>query len=191
MGGFTLAAAQGRYGAKAKSSDRELGKEPTVFRRIARPLLAAASVVDGVGTLVNPKPRIEAATPLLAKGQGMMPTKQPIDPALLVQASAAVKVAAGLMMAFGWAPRIAATVLAVEVIPSTVTQHPFWAGGYPDDRKAHLQHFVKNAGLLGGLLLAITAGKPAAVKRAKKGAKKLSRKAVAKAAAKAARAKAR
>jgi uncharacterized membrane protein YphA (DoxX/SURF4 family) len=182
MGGFTLAGAQERYGAKAKSSDSELGKEPTVFRRIARPLLAAASVVDGVGTLVNPKPRIEAATPLLAKGQGMMPTKQPVDPALLVQASAAVKVAAGLMMALGWAPRIAATVLAVELIPSTVVQHPFWAGGYPDDRRAHQQHFVKNAGLLGGLLLAITAGKPAAVKGAKKRARKLSRKAAMKAA---------
>ncbi|MGH3971855.1 MAG: DoxX family protein [Pseudonocardiaceae bacterium] len=187
MGGFALAGAQDRYGAKAKSSDSELGKEPIVFRRIARPLLAAASVVDGVGTLVNPKPRIEAATPLLAKGQGMMPTKQPVDPALLVQASAAVKVAAGLMMALGWAPRIAATVLAVELIPSTVAQHPFWAGGYPDDRRAHQQHFVKNAGLLGGLLLAITAGKPAAVKGAKKRARKLKRKA----AFKAAKAKAR
>ena len=158
-----------------------------MFRRIARPLLAGASVVDGVGTLINPKPRIEAATPLLAKGQGMMPTKQPVDPALLVQASAAVKVAAGLAMALGWAPRIAATVLAVELIPSTVAAHPFWGGGYPDDRRAHQQHFVKNAGLLGGLLLAITAGKPAAVKGAKKRARKLKRKA----ALKAAKAKAR
>jgi uncharacterized membrane protein YphA (DoxX/SURF4 family) len=147
-----------------------------VLRRIARPLLAAASVTDGVGTLLNPKPKIEAVTPLLAKGQGMLPTKQPVNPALIVQAGAAVQVAAGLMMALGWAPRIAATVLAVELIPSTVAEHPFWAGGYPDDRKAHRHHFLMNAGLLGGLLLAITAGKPAAVKRAKKNAKKLARK---------------
>ncbi|HEX2290212.1 MAG TPA: hypothetical protein VHH53_08470, partial [Pseudonocardiaceae bacterium] len=62
-----------------------------------------------------------------------------------------------------------------------------WAGGYPDERKAHQQHFVKNLGLLGGLLLAITAGKPAVAKRAKKRARKLSRKA----AFKAAKAKAR
>jgi putative oxidoreductase len=147
-----------------------------VLRRIARPLLAAASVTNGVETLLNPKPKIEAVTPLLAKGQGMLPTKQPVNPALIVQAGAAVQVAAGLMMALGWAPRIAATVLAVELIPSTVAEHPFWAGGYPDDRKAHRQNFLMNAGLLGGLLLAITAGKPAAVKRAKKSAKKLARK---------------
>ncbi|MGH3799147.1 MAG: DoxX family protein [Pseudonocardiaceae bacterium] len=152
-----------------------------LLRRIARPLLAAVSVANGVETLINPKPKIEAATPLLARGQGMLPTKQPLDPGLIVQAGAAVKVTAGLMMALGFAPRIAATVLAVELVPSTIAEHPFWAGGYPDDRKAHRQHFLKNAGMLGGLLLAITAGKPAAVKRAKKrakqGAKKLARKA--------------
>ena len=148
-----------------------------LLRRIARPLLAAVSVANGVETLINPKPKIEAATPLLAKGQGMLPTNQPVDPGLIVQAGAAVKITAGLMMALGWAPRLAATVLAVELIPSTVAEHPFWAGGYPDDRKAHRQHFIKNVGVLGGLLLAITAGKPAAVKRVKKGAKKLARKA--------------
>ncbi|MGH3896822.1 MAG: DoxX family protein [Pseudonocardiaceae bacterium] len=148
-----------------------------LLRRIARPLLAAVSVADGVETLINPKPRIEAATPLLARSQGMLPTNQPVDPGLIVQAGAAVKIGAGLMMALGWAPRLSAAVLAVELIPSTVTQHPFWSRGYPDARRAHQQHFLKNAGLLGGLLLAVTAGKPAAVKRAKKGAKKLARKA--------------
>lgn len=139
-----------------------------MLRRIARPLLAAVSVASGVETLINPKPKAEAAAPLLARGQGMLPTKQPVDPGLIVQAGAAVKVAAGLMMAVGWAPRIAATVLAVELIPSTVAEHPFWAGGYPDDRKAHRQHFVKNAGVLGGLLLAITAKPAKRKKRARK-----------------------
>ncbi|MGH3777829.1 MAG: DoxX family membrane protein [Pseudonocardiaceae bacterium] len=143
-----------------------------LLRRIARPLLAAVSVASGVETLINPKPKIEAAAPLLAKGQGMLPTNQPVNPGLIVQAGAAVKVAAGLMMAVGWAPRIAATVLAVELIPSTVAEHPFWAGGYPDDRKAHRQHFIKNAGVLGGLLLAITAKPAKRKKRAKKRARK-------------------
>jgi putative oxidoreductase len=172
MGGFTLTVAQGRYGAKT----RRARKGAAVLRRIARPLLAAVSIANGVETLINSKPKIEAATPLLARAQGMLPTKQPVDPGLIVQAGAAVQVAAGLMMALGWTPRIAAAVLAVELIPSTVTQHPFWAGGYPDERRARRQHFIQNAGLLGGLLLAITAGKPTSVKRAKKGAKKLSRK---------------
>ncbi|MGH3975427.1 MAG: DoxX family membrane protein [Pseudonocardiaceae bacterium] len=147
-----------------------------MLRRIARPLLAAVSVADGVNTLINPKPKVEAAMPLLAKGQGMLPTVRPVDPGVIVKAGAAVKIAAGLLMARGWAPRLAATVLAVELIPRTIAEHPFWSGGYPDVRRAHQEHFLKNAGLLGGLLLAITAGKPAAAKRAKKGAKKLARK---------------
>ena len=178
MGGFTLAAALGGLRCESEAfGEKTIGKEPTVLRRIARPLLAAVSVADGVETLINPKPKIEAATPLLARSQGRLPTDRPVDPGLIVQAGAAVKVGAGLMMALGWAPRIAATVLAVELIPSTVAQYPFWSGGYPDVRRAHQQHFLKNAGLLGGLLLAITAGKPAAVKRAKKSAKRLARKA--------------
>jgi uncharacterized membrane protein YphA (DoxX/SURF4 family) len=170
MGGFTLAPAQEDYCAKAKSSETRKGA--AVLRRIARPLLAAVSVANGVETLINPKPKIEAATPLVAKAQEMLPTKQPVDPGLIMRAGAAVKVAAGLMLAVGWVPRLAATVLAVELIPSTIAEHPFWAGGYPDDRKARQQHFLKNVGLLGGLLLAMTAGKPAAAKRAKKRAKK-------------------
>jgi putative oxidoreductase len=148
-----------------------------VLRRVARPLLAAAFVAGGVETLLNPKPKVEAARPLLAKGQEMVPAIPPVDPALVVQAGAAVKILGGLAMAFGRMPRIAATVLAVGLIPSTVVEHQFWSAGYPNDRKTQGQHFIKNASLLGGLLLAITAGKPAAAKRAKKGAKKLSRKA--------------
>ncbi|MGH3754078.1 MAG: DoxX family protein [Pseudonocardiaceae bacterium] len=135
-----------------------------LLRRIARPLLAAVSITNGVETLINPKPKIDAATPLLTT----LPTPGPVDPGLVVQAGAAVKIAAGTMLAVGWMPRIAATALAVELIPSTVAEHPFWAGGYPDDRRAHQQHFLKNLGLLGGLLLAMTSSEPAKKKRRKR-----------------------
>jgi len=141
-----------------------------LLRRVARPLIAAASIANGVDTLINPKPKIESAVPLLAKGQGMLPT--PVNPALVVQAGAAVKIGAGLLMAIGWAPRIAATVLAVELVPSTATEHPFWAPGAPDTRKAHQQHFLSNCGLLGGLLLMITAPGDKRSRRARKRARK-------------------
>jgi putative oxidoreductase len=152
-----------------------------LLSRVARPLLAAVSVANGVETLMNPKPKIETVTPLLAKGQGILPT--PVSPGLVVQAGAAVKVAAGLMMGLGWAPRIAATVLAVDLIPSTVAEQPFGSAGSPDARKARQQNFLSNLGLLGGLLLAINSprGKSllskAAKKRAKRGAKKLANRA--------------
>jgi putative oxidoreductase len=146
-----------------------------LLRRVARPLIAAVSIANGVDILINPKPKIEASAPLLAKTQGALPT--PISPMLIVQAGAAVKITAGLMMALGWAPRIAATVLAADLIPSTVTEHPFWSPGPPDTRKAHQQHFLSNCGLLGGLLLAITTPDAKRSARARKKAKRRAHKA--------------
>ncbi|MDQ3761313.1 MAG: DoxX family membrane protein [Actinomycetota bacterium] len=150
-----------------------------LLHRVARPLLGVVSVVNGVETLINPKPKIEATTPVLARGQGMMlPTTQPVNPALVVQAGATVKITAGLLMTLGWAPRIAATVLAVELIPSTVAENPFASVGSPDTRKSRQQHFLSNCGLLGGLLLAITAPGGKRFKHAKKSARKTAKKLV-------------
>jgi len=122
-----------------------------LLSRVARPLLAAVSVANGVETLLNPKPKIEATAQLLAK------TPAPINPAMIVQAGAAVKISAGLLMGLGWAPRIAALALAADLIPATLAEHPFSAAGSPDARKARQASFLSNCGLLGGLLLASSA----------------------------------
>jgi uncharacterized membrane protein YphA (DoxX/SURF4 family) len=154
-----------------------------LFRRIARPLLAAAFVADGLDALRNPKPKAEAAKPLLDRAQQRWPTLPVVDPVVAVQADGAVKIGAGVLMALGRTPRLAATLLAVDLIPSTVAEHPFWSGRYPDGRTAELERFLKNAGLLGGLLLAITdtGGKPSLawrLRHAKKDAEKTSRRAL-------------
>lgn len=119
-----------------------------MFSRVARPLLAAVSVANGVEDLLNPKPKIETVAPLLAK------TPAAVNPALVVQAGAAVKITAGVLMGLGRMPRIAAIVLAADLIPTTVAEHPFSAAGSPDARKARKANFLSNCGLLGGLLLA-------------------------------------
>jgi len=142
-----------------------------LLARVARPLLAAVSVANGVDTLLHPKPKIEAATPLLARGQGVLPAKAPVDPALVVQAGAAVQIAPGLMMGLGWAPRLSAAVLAVDLIPTAVTQNPFTAAGSPDARKARQEHFLSNCGLFGGLLLAAGTAGGKRKKRAKRRAR--------------------
>lgn len=157
-----------------------------LLRRVARPLLAATFVSHGVDTLLNPKSRVDAAKPLLDRAQTLVPAAATVDPVLIVRAGGAVKVGAGLMMALGRAPRLAATLLALDLIPSTAAEHPFRSGGYPDDRKIQQAQFLKNCGLLGGLLLAMvdTSGKPSlawrakhAKKDAKKGVSKMSRRA--------------
>src|SRR6201999_1250943 len=92
------------------------------FRRIARPLLAAAFVASGVDMLLHPKPKIDAARRLLDKAHEAAPSMPAVDPVRYVQAEGALKVGAGLMMALGRAPRLAATVLALDLIPSTAVE---------------------------------------------------------------------
>ncbi|MDQ3886745.1 MAG: DoxX family membrane protein [Actinomycetota bacterium] len=139
------------------------------LRRVARPLLAATFVSSGIEVLLNPNPLVEAATPMLVKVQEVLPTERHVEPSTLVRADAAVKIGAGLMLAFGWAPRLAATALAASLIPTTVVSHPVWEVKR-DDRTMQQIHFLKNAGLLGGLMLAAadTQGKPSVGWRARR-----------------------
>ncbi|MGH3912376.1 MAG: DoxX family membrane protein [Pseudonocardiaceae bacterium] len=155
-----------------------------LVRRAARPLLAVAFVSQGVDTLLNPKSKIEATRPLLDKAQRVVPAAATVDPLLVVRTGGAVKVGAGLMMACGKAPRLAAALLAADLIPSTAAEYPFTSAGHPDARKTQRAQFLQNCALLGGLLLAMadTGGKPSlawrarhAKKDAEKGVSKLSR----------------
>ncbi|GAA4595052.1 putative membrane protein YphA (DoxX/SURF4 family) [Actinoplanes octamycinicus] len=134
-------------------------------RTAARAMLASIFVISGVRVLINPgEARVQAArrvtdrlTPLLEKADPRLPT----DPRTLVRAKAASDVVAGLALATGRFTRPAAAVLAAGLVPTTVAGHPFWA--VPRDRRPDQQiHFLKNLGLLGGLLLAAvdTEGEP-------------------------------
>ena len=85
-----------------------------------------------------------------------------------VRINGAVQVAAGLLLATGRAPRLASTALAASIVPTTIAGHRFWE--YEGEER-HLQrmHFVKNASLLGGLILAAvdTEGRPGLAWRAR------------------------
>ncbi|MGH4018973.1 MAG: DoxX family membrane protein [Pseudonocardiaceae bacterium] len=144
-----------------------------LLRRVARPLLAAIFVSGGVDDLLNPDPKLKAAAALLDKSPQALPNA---EPATLVQVDAAVKVGAGLLLALGRVPRLAAAALAASLIPSTVVGHPFWEVSDKTEQAAQRIHFLKNAGLLGGLLLAMvdSRGKPP---RARRTARKAKRKA--------------
>ncbi|NNH70628.1 DoxX family membrane protein [Nocardia uniformis] len=136
-----------------------------LLRRLARPLLASAFVVDGVDTLMHPEHRVEAASTLLRRaGQtpGEPGTNKAADPALLVRVNAGAQVASGVLLALGRAPRAAALVLAATVIPAAVTEQDFWAEKDPERKTAKRAAFLKDVSLLGGLLIASadTEGKP-------------------------------
>jgi len=85
-----------------------------------------------------------------------------------VRINGAVQVGAGLLLAVGKAPRLASTALAASLVPTTLAGHRFWE--YEgDERKAQQIHFMKNVGLLGGLILAAvdTEGRPGLAWRAR------------------------
>jgi putative oxidoreductase len=69
---------------------------------------------------------------------------------------------------FGLFDRAAAFVLAGFCVVTAVLYHPFWASTdffSPDDNskgREHFWQFLKNFGIVGGLLLVMTAGSPAA-----------------------------
>jgi uncharacterized membrane protein YphA (DoxX/SURF4 family) len=78
-----------------------------------------------------------------------------------VRINGAVQVGAGILLAIGRAPRLASTALAASLVPTTLAGHRFWE--YEgEERQAQQIHFMKNVGLLGGLLLAAvdTEGRP-------------------------------
>jgi putative oxidoreductase len=133
-------------------------------RTAARAMLASIFVASGVRILINPDGSAEAARrvtdrvgPWLEKLDPRIPT----DPRTLVRAKAAGDVVAGLALATGHFTRPAAAVLAAGLIPTTIAGHPVWATP-KEERSGQESHFLKNLGLLGGLLLAAadTEGRP-------------------------------
>ena len=151
-----------------------------LVRRLARPLLAAAFIKGGIDPLLTPEPRIKAAAPKVAQAQNLvgdkLPPQAPTEPEQLVRIDAGVKIGAGVLLALGKFPRIASLLLAGSVIPTTITAHAFWEYD-GEDRVAQQQHFLKNLGLLGGLILAAvdTEGKPSLGWRARRASRKLAK----------------
>ena len=82
---------------------------------------------------------------------------------------AAAQVTAALALATGRAPRLAATVLAASLVPTTAAGHRFWEEQDPNVRANSKIHFFKNVSMLGGLVLAAvdTEGRPGVAWRAK------------------------
>jgi putative oxidoreductase len=131
-----------------------------LVRAIARPMLAATFISGGLSTLRKPAARVAAADRVVAPLVSRVP--QLSDTQQVVKIDAAAKVVAGSMLALGKLPRLSALVLAVSLVPTTVAGHPFWEEQDPARRAQQRVHLMKNAGLLGGLLLAAvdTEGRP-------------------------------
>jgi hypothetical protein len=94
---------------------------------------------------------------------------------MLVRVNGAVQIAGGVLLATGKFRRPAALALAGSIVPTTYAGHRFWEELDPATRAQQKMHFLKNVGLLGGLILAAfdTEGEPSLAWRAKRQARQL------------------
>ncbi|MCW2769175.1 MAG: hypothetical protein JWQ91_2320 [Aeromicrobium sp.] len=125
----------------------------TLLRTVARPLLASMFVVGGAQALKSPGPRAAKAQPAADLLKKLAPSS-PLDGAQLARLNGAVQLAAGLALATGHVPRIAAFTLAATVPPTTFAGHPYWNETDPAARANQRIHFLKNLSMTGGLLMA-------------------------------------
>ena len=112
-----------------------------LLRRVSRLLLSGIFVLAGAEAFQDPGPRVARAADL-----GMP------YPDLATKANAAAMVVAGSALALGVRTRLAATTLAASLVPTTVAGHPYWKEEDPKARAMQRTQFLKNLGLLGGLL---------------------------------------
>ncbi|UIJ60053.1 DoxX family protein [Amycolatopsis acidiphila] len=152
-----------------------------ILRRLARPMLASIFIYGGINALRQAEGHAEVAKPLLDKTvgqqQGKLPEQLPTDPVTLVKVDAAVKIVAGTAFAFGKLPRLSALALIGSLVPTTAAGHPFWEAKDDGEKQDQIIHFLKNAGLAGGLLIAAadTEGKPSLGWRARRATRKASK----------------
>jgi putative oxidoreductase len=112
----------------------------TLTTRLARTALAAPFIWLGYEAAVEPGGRAALAAELGVP-----------SPEVAVRLNGAAMVAGGLGLATGVMARPAAIGLVASLVPTSVAGHPFWKGD-PASRKANRIQFLKNVGLVGGLL---------------------------------------
>ncbi|MBK8867858.1 MAG: DoxX family protein [Dermatophilaceae bacterium] len=131
-------------------------------------MLAAIFVSSGLDAVKHPSGRAKAAAPLLDKAIPVLGL--PDDKELIVRANGVAMLVGGTLLASGKLPRLASAVLAASLVPTTLAVHSFWEKPFGADRSRDRNDFLKNLGLLGGVLLATvdTEGKPGLAWRARK-----------------------
>jgi putative oxidoreductase len=154
----------------------------TPLRTLARGMLASIFIAEGFNALRDPDRLVPRAKPVadrLAPTLESIHPKLPTDPKTLVRINAGTQVVGGLLLATGRAPTPAALALAASLVPTTYAGHAYWTIDDPEQRRLQRVMFMKNVGLLGGLIFAAldNEGRPSLSWRAKHGTKHLSRRA--------------
>jgi len=79
------------------------------------------------------------------------------EPESMVVLNGATMAVGGTLLALDIAPKLTAVVLIGSLVPTTLVGHAFWKEESEAGRKTQQTQFMKNLGLIGGLLLVLTA----------------------------------
>jgi putative oxidoreductase len=124
---------------------RDRDRSGNVLEGAGRLLLAAIFVHGGWHAFKDPAKRPDQAARL-----GLP------QPELMVRANGAAMAAGGVALALGIFPVATAAGLIASLIPTTLAGHRFWEEDDQQARRMQLTQFLKNAGLIGGLVLLIS-----------------------------------
>lgn len=130
-------------------------------------MLAATFIETGLSTLRRPGPQTDQVRPLVAQAAG--PLRLPAEPEVFLRVDGAVMVTAGMFLAFGRIPRLAALALAASATPAVYGEIAHWRDKDPEQRRARRSELLTRLGLIGGALLAAvdTAGRPGLIWRSR------------------------
>jgi uncharacterized membrane protein YphA (DoxX/SURF4 family) len=142
-----------------------------VLRGLARRLLGVTFVVGGVEALRDADRRARQLQGRAELGGA--------DPQQVARGLAGAQIAAGTLLLLNRFPRLSSLVLAATVVPEAATAHAFWAESDKQHSETQRTLFVRDLGLLGGLLVSVDdKGRPSMRRRARRRARKTARAAV-------------
>jgi putative oxidoreductase len=104
--------------------------------------------------ILHPESKVKAAE-LVTRPIAAHFTAFPENTAHAVQFNGTVQVAAAALLSLGRLPRLAALALIASLVPTTLAGHRFWDEIDEEVRAQQLTQFLKNLGLLGGLVLTV------------------------------------
>ena len=142
-------------------------------------MLASIFILQGYDSFRRPDkyaPRAEPVVRPIADRVSAVPAKTEDA----VRLNGAVQMVAGSLLALGRWPRLSALAIAATLVPTTLAGHRFWEEEEEGNAAQQRIHFLKNASMFGGLLIAAadTAGNPSLAWRTRHAAKTARREAV-------------
>ena len=138
-----------------------------VLRTLARPLLASWFVYAAVDAILAPQKRAAVIAPIVEPALAEIGASD-IKITDIVKVHGMATLAAASSLALSRNPRTSALLLAGLTAGSVSLGRPFWEQKDPEKRREELERLIKNVSLVGGVLIAATAGhSPRHVARAK------------------------